>query len=135
MTSPDRARRRANDVMCQAALRDVAAVLDRHRRDRESDEVAFAALTATLTTLCERLDGLAPEVRTGLRAVVSALGDDPARVVAWELLEELVDHWFVLVRHIGFGLAPSERPRRQHAQGQGRAPFLRGLGALQIGHR
>lgn len=110
MTSPDRARRRANDVMCQAALRDVAAVLDRHRRDRESDEVAFAAITTTLATLCQRLDGLAPEVRAGLGAVVTGLGDDPARIVAWDLLEELVDHWFVLVRHIGFGLAASAIP-------------------------
>lgn len=110
MTSPDRARRRANDVMCQAALRDVAAVLDRHRRDRESDEVAFAAITATLTTLGQRLDGLAPEVRAGLGAVVAALGDDPARIAAWDLLEDLIDHWFVLVRHIGFGLAASAIP-------------------------
>lgn len=110
MNQADRARRRANEVMCQAALRDVAAVLDRHRLDRESDEVAFAAVTGSLASLIERLDGLDPSVRDGVRALVQQLGTDPARVDSWARLEEFVDHWFVLVRHAVYGLAPAAVP-------------------------
>ena len=110
MTTAHRDRRRANDLTCMTALGDVAAVLDRHRVDREADEIAFGAVVTTMRTLIASLVDLDPAVRAELAALVGELGDDASAVAAWTRFEDFVEHWFVLVRHVVFGLRPDAVP-------------------------
>lgn len=110
MTAAVRDRRRANDLTCMTALGDVAAVLERHRVDREADEVAFAAVVTTMRTLITSLVDLDPVVRAELAALLGELGDDASAVAAWTRFEDFVEHWFVLVRHVVFGLRPDAIP-------------------------
>lgn len=110
MTPTSRDRRRANDVTCMAALRDVLAVLDRHRLDREVDETAFAVVVGTMRTLLDALVEVEPRALGDLRRLLDDLGDDATEVVAWHRFEDFVEHWFVLVRHVVFGLRPEAVP-------------------------
>lgn len=110
MTTTARDRRRANDLTCMTALGDVAAVLARHRADREADEVAFGAVVTTMRALLASLVELDPAVRAELAGLVAELGDDASAVAAWTRFEDFVEHWFVLVRHVVFGLRPDAVP-------------------------
>ncbi|MEZ4402363.1 MAG: response regulator [Kofleriaceae bacterium] len=108
--NPGRDRRLANDHVCMAALRDVQAVLDRHRLDREVDETAFAVVIGSMRTLLDALVDVDATAAAGLAGLLDELGADPTRVVAWHRFEDLVEHWFVLVRHVVFGLRPEVVP-------------------------
>ena len=122
MTAGARGRRRANDVTCMTAMSDAMAVLERHRVDRESDELAFAAVVATMRSLPPALVDVEPEVRAALAALVDGLGVDAGAVTAWSRFEDFVEHWFVLARHVVFGLRaeaiPGELERLREALGR-----------------
>lgn len=110
MSASSRDRRRANDLTCMTAMGDVMAVLERHRVDRESDEVAFDAVVATMRTLVATLVDVEPAMRAELTELVAALGRDASTVAAWTRFEDFVEHWFVLVRHVVFGMRADAIP-------------------------